>query len=153
MAAGHGEHAGLQLADAEWLREVVVGAAFEADDGVGLAVARGEHQDRRLDVRARGPQRPTDGDTVEPGQHHVEDEQVEACPARTLQGGAAVGLFLDVEARKAEVQLQQFTNGDIVFHHERTSSVDLRHVTWYGCAPANVYAESHFFHIFVLSLA
>jgi hypothetical protein len=50
------------------------------------------------------------------------------------------------------MQLKQFTNGCVVFHHERTPNLGLHHVSWYARWPANVYAESHFFHKFVLSL-
>jgi hypothetical protein len=56
-----------ELADAERLGQVVVGAALEAVDLVGLFAPRRQHQDRHvLEVRL-APDRAADGDAVEPG--------------------------------------------------------------------------------------
>ena len=46
-AAQHGAHPGDELPGAEGLDHVVVGAELEADDAVGLVVARREHDDRQ----------------------------------------------------------------------------------------------------------
>ena len=62
-----------QLARAERLGEVVVGADRQADDEVGLGVAGGEHQDGdgslALDLAAHV-------EAVEPGEHEVEHHEV-----------------------------------------------------------------------------
>ncbi len=66
-------HAGGELAEAERLREVVVGADREPGDLVGLLGLGGEHQDRRpghaLDLLA-------DLEPVHPRQHQVQDHEV-----------------------------------------------------------------------------
>ena len=66
-------HARDELARAERLRHVVVGADREPDEQVGLAVARGEHEHRQrplaLDLLAHL-------DAVEAGQHEVEHHEV-----------------------------------------------------------------------------
>ena len=50
VLAQMGTHAGHQLAQAERLGDVVVGAGIEAADGVSLAVNRGQHDDRGRDL-------------------------------------------------------------------------------------------------------
>ncbi len=66
-------HPGDELARAERLGEVVVGADGQPDDEVGLGVAGGEHQHRHravaLDLAAHL-------DAVEAGEHQVEDHEV-----------------------------------------------------------------------------
>ena len=47
-------HAGQQLADAERLGDVVVGAELEAADDFFFLSLGGEHDDRQVELRARG---------------------------------------------------------------------------------------------------
>src|SRR6185436_5029070 len=79
-SAEHGPDPAQQLAQAEGLGHVVVGAELEADDLVDLLVARGEHQDRRL--HARGAQAAKHLEAVHPRQPDVEQHQVR----RTFRG-------------------------------------------------------------------
>ena len=75
----------VQLAHAEGLRHVVIGAALEGGDLVLLLRPGGEDEDRR---RRLASQPPDDGHAVEIGQAKVEEHQVG--PAR-LPGGQRLG--------------------------------------------------------------
>jgi len=74
-AAQDGPDPAAEFPDRERLGDVVVGADLEAQDLVALIVARREHDDRHL---AAASQAAADLDAVDPGQHHVEDDEVEA---------------------------------------------------------------------------
>ena len=76
-AAQQRPHARDELAHAERLGQVIVGAALEAVDLVGLLAARRQHQDRHVLQVRLAPDCAAHGDAVEPGQHHVEDDQIE----------------------------------------------------------------------------
>jgi len=65
-----------QLVEGERLREVVVGPGVETGHAILDSLASGQHQHRRPDVL--GAKSPADLEAVEPGQHHVEDDHVEA---------------------------------------------------------------------------
>ena len=103
-----------ELADPERLREVVVGAAFEAEDLVRLGVLRGYHEHRRIHVGALRPQRPAEGDAVEARQHHVDDNEVESRRARNLEGPQAIRHLGDLEARQRQMQPDQLADGGFV---------------------------------------
>jgi hypothetical protein len=75
-------HACEELAYAERLGDIVVGATLEAQDLVRFGVSRGEHQDRCVAAGAVETQRAAECDAVEPRQHHIEDDRVEAFGAR-----------------------------------------------------------------------
>ena len=85
--------AGDELARAERLGQVVVGADAEADDEVGLGVAGGEHQHRDRPVAL---DRSAHLEAVEAGEHEVEDHEVGVELARQrLDARRAVGGDLD----------------------------------------------------------
>ena len=79
-AAQQRAQAGEQLLALEGLDEVVVGAGVEPRDAGVHGVARGQHEDRDVAVRA---QRAGDVDAVELGQPEVEDHEI---------GGEGVGV-------------------------------------------------------------
>ena len=93
-----------QLARIEWLREIVVGAQFEADDAVDIFAARRQHQNRLMLDLAKLPQY---FKTVETRQHHVQHDQVELPGAGPLQALGAVVLHLDFEPLALEQFRQQ----------------------------------------------
>ncbi len=95
-------HACQQLAHAERLGDVVIGPALEAQHAVGLFGACGQHQDGRLSIRAVTADRLTQRDAVEPRQHEIEHDQVEAAFLRDMER-----LFTVADDRAVEVgQLQ-----------------------------------------------
>ena len=73
-APQEGLDAAHQLAQAERLGQVVVGAELQADDLVDLVVARGEQEDRRLG--AVGAQAAQHLEAVDARQADIEDDQV-----------------------------------------------------------------------------
>ena len=72
-ATQQGADAGDDLAHAERLGHVVVGADPEADEQVGLVGTRREHEHRHRPLRLDPP---ADLEPVEAGQHEVEDDEV-----------------------------------------------------------------------------
>ena len=98
-AAQQRVHARDELARAERLRHVVVGADGEPDEQIGLAVAGGEHQDRQralaLDLLAHL-------DAVETGEHEVEHDEVGPDALAELDAARAVARDLDLVALAAQ---------------------------------------------------
>ena len=94
-------HAGEQHAEPERLADIVVGARFEAENGVGVARRGGQHDHRRADVRLA--QAPADIAPVAIGQADIEQDQVEmAGPGglqrrRAVADGYGVELAVDLE--------------------------------------------------------
>ena len=72
-AAGHGADPRDELAQAEGLDDVVVGAQLEPDDAVDLLALRGDHDDRHVGA---GAQLPADRETVDVRQPNVEQDEV-----------------------------------------------------------------------------
>ena len=68
--ANHGSQAGQQFARGEGLRQIIVGADFEARDAVRLIAKTGQHQHRHGGFFAQTLQQL---ESVQPRQHHVED--------------------------------------------------------------------------------
>ena len=87
-AAEHGPDAGDELARAERLDHVVVGAELEAGDPVDLVAAGREDQDRDAGVAA---DRADDVEAVDARQAEVEDERVGTAGAGEREGRGAVG--------------------------------------------------------------
>ena len=102
-AAEHRADARQQLARVEGLGQVVVGAELEADDLVDVLAPRREHQDRQRRPLGRRPDAATDLQAVDAGQHHVEQDDVEAAAAQRGQAALAVGGDGDLELVLAEV--------------------------------------------------
>ena len=107
--------AGHQLANAERLGEVIVGAAFEAEHLVALFATRRQHQDRHILVRALAPHRAADRNAIDARQHQVENDQIEGLGTGADERLLAVGHRLDLEALEAEVELDQLANVRFVF--------------------------------------
>ena len=124
-AAELGADAAEQLADAERLGDVVVGADLEADDLVDLGVLRGQEDDRS----GCGRERPGRG-RGRFGQHHdVEDQEVERdlAVAELVAGIVAVGREDDREALLLERVANRLADRRLVVGHEdpSTAHIDL----------------------------
>ena len=111
-AAAHRPDAGHQLAEAERLHHVVVGAELEAEHPVELVGPGGQHDDRHVRRRA---QCPADVVPVHVGQAEV--EQHEVVPAGG-EGRAAGADGVGVEAGVAQPVDQRRRDGVVVLHHE-----------------------------------
>jgi hypothetical protein len=114
-AAQQRAHAGDELALAERLGHVVVGADAEADEQVGLGVQRGEHEHRdgpvALDAAA-------DLVAVDAGQHDVEDDEVGRHPRAQLDAAQAVVGDLDGEVLRAQAGGQRIGDRGLVLHDD-----------------------------------
>ena len=123
VAAEHRLHARHELAHAERLGQVIVGAGLEPEHLVRLLTARRQHQDRRVLVGRLAADRAADADAVEPGQHDVEHDQVEVFRARQAQRLGAVGRRQHGKALELEVQRDQFANRRIVFDDQHATAL------------------------------
>ena len=115
-AAQYGLDPGHQLAGRERLGHVVVGAQFEPQDAVHLAVPGRQHQHGQ---GLLGPHPPAHLQSVDaPGQPHVQDHHAGPLP---LYGGqprlARAGLD-DPETLAAQVQVDQVGDVGVVFDHD-----------------------------------
>ena len=109
-------HAGHELAHAEGLREVVVGADAERVHLVVLGAARGDDDDRHRDALA--PDGLGHGPAVEAGQHEVDDGDVGALVAQLAQAPLPVLRPLDVEPGVAEVRRHDAGDHRVVLDQE-----------------------------------
>ena len=105
-----------QLTDAKWFGQVVVCAAFEADDFVGLLFSRRQHQDRHVMIDAAVPHGTAQRQTVEAGDHDVEDEQVEAVLFGARQGALPVADGLTGVALMPEMKTDELADVGLVFN-------------------------------------
>ncbi len=119
MPAHERADARLQFADAERFGQVVVRTALEADDRVGLAVTRREHQDRSIDVRAALPRRAAERDAVEAREHDIEQQQIEPLLPDAIERLAAVSDAFGLEPCQAQMQPQDLAYRRIVLDDER----------------------------------
>jgi hypothetical protein len=111
-----------ELAHPERLGQIVVRAALETVDLVGLLAPRGQHEDREvLEVRLP-PDRAADGNAVEARQHHVEHDQIERLGARLLKAAQAIPGRRCSQAFEAEVQQHQLADVRIVLDDEHASA-------------------------------
>lgn len=101
--AQQGVGAGIQLGQAERLRQVVVGAAGEAADAI-LFGAQGRHQHHRRGLLAA--QRLQQGQAVEAGQHDVQQHQVERFAPGGFQSVRAIAADGYAEAAPAEMRVE-----------------------------------------------
>ena len=74
--AKHRADAGDQLARAERLGHIIVGAGLEAADPVALLAARGQHHDRHVGGRRAAAQAAADLDPADALDHPVEQDDV-----------------------------------------------------------------------------
>ena len=102
-----------QLAQAERLGQVVVGAKLEADDLVHLLVARGQEQHRRLVAGAAHAAQHLE--SVHARQTHVEDHQIRGVARRDLEALFAVARDGDLVALLLEGVLDAARDGVLVF--------------------------------------
>ena len=87
-APQNGRDAGNQLAWAERLRQIVVGAHLESDDPVDFLAPCGQQNHRYLGCLADGAAK---AEAVFPRHHDVEDDEIDACTAHDLSGRQGIG--------------------------------------------------------------
>ena len=104
-----------QLARAERLGDVVVGAQLETDHAVLLRAERGQHDDREV---AAGTDAAEHLETIDAGQHHIEHDEVGPLVSHHRQRGLAVGRLRDVVPLGAQVGQHHLADGRVVVDDE-----------------------------------
>src|SRR4029077_9862473 len=99
-----------QLARAEWLGDVIVGAHLQADDAVGFITARRKHENRQAIQRIIPPNLPANVQTGEFRQHEVEQQEIRWRFLEGIQTGAAIVGGADLKAFIRKVITNQFDN-------------------------------------------
>ena len=113
-AAGAAQHRAdpqRQLTRAERLGDVVVGAGLEADETIGLVPQRGQHDHRD---RPPGAEPAAHLETVDAGQHEVEDDEVRGLLGHPAQRLLPVTHAFDVVPVADEVPSDDVGHGRIV---------------------------------------
>jgi hypothetical protein len=82
-----GADPGHQLSWAAGFGQIVVGAEIQPEQEIGLGRPGRHHQDRDVVV---GPQDPADVQSIDPGHHQIEDEQVRLMPTDLIDRSCAV---------------------------------------------------------------
>ena len=114
--AQQGLHAGDELAHAERLGEVVVGADLERVHLVVLGAARRDDQDRRRDALA--PRLLRQRPAVDARQHEIDDGDVVLLVAQLAQALVAVLRHHDVEAGVPQMRRDGTCDHAVVLDHE-----------------------------------
>ncbi len=109
---------GGQLAQAERLGDVVVGAELEPDDLVELGILGRQHHDRHARL---GPDDAADLDPGQLGEHQVEQDEVRALGTELDQRLAAVGGRHDPESVGLERVDERLAQGRLVVDDEDRS--------------------------------
>ena len=120
--------AGDQLARAERLDQVVVGAQLQADDAIFDLALSGKHDDGHIGVVADGAADALAGDARE---HEVEDDQVEVMLAELLQGLLAVADGGYPVVLALEVGRYRIADGLLVLNQQNTP--------WFRCSYNHLY--------------
>ncbi len=115
-AAQHGFHARQQLAQPEGLDDVVIGAQPQPAHAVVLLAAGRQHDHGT--ARAGQTHLPQDLETVDAGQHEVEQQQVAVAREALLETGVAVRGLHHVEALKTQRVDQATPDRRVVFDHQ-----------------------------------
>jgi hypothetical protein len=129
--SGHGTSSnrrpnpGKQLAKREWLDDVVVGAELETVDLVLLLATRRQHEYRNIVGLADMPQDPQ---TIDPRQHHVEDDQVQLMPVTVddFDSARASGRDEDAIPLTVEVERQRASQRWVILNQKDRGILPVR---------------------------
>src|SRR5690242_18968046 len=88
LSARQGPTAGEKHLERKWLREVIISSGIQPGNDVIGRIAGREHQDGVL--RAGFPQLPDNSETIESGQHDIENEHIKVALSSGLQPMQAI---------------------------------------------------------------
>ena len=112
-----------ELARAERLDDVVVGAGLEALLDVGLLGAGGQHDDRQAVHVGVLPQRAGGVEAAHAGHHHVEDDQVGLLGGARLDGCSSVTDRDDLVPAVTQLEHDEFADVRVVVSNHDASHV------------------------------
>ena len=107
-------HAGEQLPIRERLRHVIVRPELEAEHLVQLRILRGQHNDRRRQLR---PHLAADVHAVLDGQHQIEQDEVRILRERKLHRLLAVERAHDLVAFLLQIEFQDVGDRFFIVYH------------------------------------
>ena len=108
--------AGQEFARAEWFDEIIVGARIEAGDAILDLALGGEHEDRH--GNGESAQLGAEGESIELGQHDVEQDEIGFLLEGTVQAGGTVGGGEDAITFGGQGVLEGGAHGAFVFDDE-----------------------------------
>ena len=114
-ATQHGVGAGNDFAGIEWLDDVVVGAALQSDDSIGVGFPGGEHDDWYVRLSTQDP---AHLNAIETRQHQIEDDQVRSQGTGQRQPGFSIVRNLGGVSRALEIHLEPTRDPRIVFDYQ-----------------------------------
>jgi hypothetical protein len=120
---------GDELADAEWLGQIVVGAAFQTEHLVRLFAACRQQQDGNVLVDRLPANRAQHGPAIQPRQHQVEDDEIESFLAGQAERFVPVAGGCRHPAFELQMERHQIADVPLVLDHEHVS----RRLTPFGC--------------------
>ena len=123
-AAQHCAHPRHQLPRRERFRHVIVGTELEPDDPVRLLAARCQHHDRQIGPR---PDPAAELEPVDPGQHHVEDDQ-----RRGIAVEQELGLVAACRLQGAEAVAPQVADNHVAHDRFVVDNQNRRHLPIVG---------------------
>ena len=109
--------------EGEGLHEVVVGPSVEAGHNVVVRASRGEHQHGRLP--GLGAQLAHELNATESGQHHIEDQDIEAVRTGGREPGGPGRRFIDNVSVFRQAASQQGPHPPIVFDEQNSHGLIL----------------------------
>ncbi len=107
-----------ELAEIEWLREIIVGTGIQSRDAIGDGIARRQHQDWRPDATA--PQFATDRQSIHARQHDIEHDGVVAVHRGLHERVAPVARDIDGVGDFAQPPRDDTREFRIIFDNEET---------------------------------
>ena len=113
--AEHGPHPGLELAGAERLRHVVVGAQLQAQDTIVLRRPRRKHDDRHSGPAANEA---SNIEAIHSGEHQVENHEVWGMGRCLCEGLGPVRCHGDREPRALQVAAHELSHPRVIVHHQ-----------------------------------
>lgn len=116
MAAHQSADAGQQLLKGKRFRQVVIGTGVKTADDIVQRIPGGEHQDRCFLLSPA--ENPSDLEAAHPGQHNVQQNDIEGLGGREFEGRQAIPGMADLVLLLAKAAGEQSGHFRFVFYDE-----------------------------------
>ena len=124
-AAQQGAASGHQLPEPEWFDQIVIGTHLEAEDSIGFAVPGADDKDRGGVIEL--PELAAEVEPTHPRKHQIKDQCINAVGLRSGehgQGFVPIPAGAHLKTLGTERFLHCFSDGGVVFNHQKVSSAD-----------------------------